>query len=511
MLFYSDQNDCVFVDKPEGWSTHSPGLGQRGLVELYSSRLNLPLLVNHRLDKGTSGALVFAKTKAAAETLRQAFEAHQVKKTYWFVTSGKSEFSQHSIESQIEKEGSQFVSRKSQTPNSKTHFQRIKRSPFFELWQAQPETGKTHQIRLHARDLGIPILGDTIYGGATFPRICLHALELEIPGFPKWICPAPRLFERLGLLRDPKLAEILCEIDRRQRLFNFLGHPTTTLRLVHLPEQNLAIDLLGENLWIHWYQDQDPTTLDLERFELISTILGKPAFIQKRLNRGATNQIAEKWMIHSPQPKWSAVEHHRNFITTYSMNSDQGESYGLFLDQRVNRSRLAQIAHSKRILNLFAYTGGFGIVAAQGGAATTTTVDLSSNTIEWAKTNFKLNGFTGSEHEFFAADCFFFLDRAQKKNRKWDIIVCDPPIFSRSKEGTFRVEQDLKKLLDLCQGCLSPGGWILFSTHYAGWNQQQLKTELKKIFKGLVLDGEVDVDYPIDHALKSFWLQKLSD
>lgn len=510
MLAYREIMDCIFVDKPDGWSTHSPGLGHRGLVELFSSRLNYPFLVAHRLDKTTSGALVFAKTGIVAEKLRQDFQNHRVKKTYLFVTDRTSSQHEYEVESEIDKAGSIFKSvRESKNPNAFTFFRRVKRSPFFELWEAHPRSGKPHQIRLHAKDIGLPILGDEIYGGSRFPRLCLHSRDLHIPDYPLWSCPPPRLFERLGLLKDPELARILCSIDQRQRVFSFLEDRKNTLRLMDFEDQGLALDLLGSQLWLHWYRESNPSPQDLERWGLVSWMLGRPLTIQKRVNRGTDLSPAHRWELGEVPDRWSATEDNKDFLTKYEMRKNQGESYGLFLDQRMNRTRLSEICKGKSLLNLFAYTGGFGVAAAKAGASQVTTVDLSSSTIEWAKENFKLNELPVEAHEFFAADCFFFLDRAAKKGRKWDLIVCDPPIFSRSKEKIFRIEKDFSSLIRMCERLLNPGGWILFSTHYHGWDQKTLKAEIRKFFPGLILEGNVDIDYAPDHPLKSYWLQKL--
>lgn len=476
------------MDKPEGWSTHSLSSGQRGLVELYSSQFHMPLLAPHKLDKTTSGALVFAKTREAAEHLRTCFHEHRVKTCYHFITDRQS--------SQAEFSG-------------RTQMTRIKRSPFFELWQSSSSTSDCEQVRLHAQEVGIPILGDESHGGSSFPRLCLHLRDLEIPDFPTWTCPTPRLFERLGLLKDKELVRILGAIDQRQRLFSFLTNPETTLRLLDFDQDELALDLLGPTLWLHWYRDSDPTPRDLERWTLVAWLLHRPLVLQKRVNRGTQLSPATRWEIGPVKDQWIAVEQNQQLKVHYQFKRNQGESFGLFLDQRSNRSRLSEVAKGKTLLNLFAYTGGFSVVAALSGAAATTTVDLSAATIDWAKENFQLNQIPRESHEFFAADCFFFLDRALKKGRTWDLIVCDPPIFSRNKDQVFRIEKDFGKLLQLCEKALNPGGRLLFSTHYSGWDQNSLRKEIKKVFPGLVLDGQTECDFSQAHPLKSFWLQKL--
>lgn len=148
-------------------------------------------------------------------------------------------------------------------------------------------------------------------------------------------------------------------------------------------------------------------------------------------------------------------------------------------------------------------------MAAAKGSGPVTTVDLSAHTIEWAKRNFELNDLHDSQHEFFAADSFFFLDRAQKRGRRWQIIVCDPPIFSRSKERLFRIDKDYVELLNACRAVLEPGGTIFFSTHYEQWSSTHLEKLLRKNFpEAQISSGQVDRDFPTGASpLKSFFLR----
>lgn len=500
-----ETEDLLFVDKPDGISTHAPDPGLDGYIETWQKHLGRELWVCHRLDKTTSGAMVFAKTKDAANRLRLDFENRRVGKTYWFLTDRKSDREELETSSEITKEGSAFLSNPSApAPNSRTRFTRIKRSPFFELWAAHPESGKPHQIRLHARDLGIPILGDTLYGGSPFARLCLHSVEIRVPGAPAWNCPAPRLFERLGVLKAREIVTALCAIDRRYRQFDFLKDPTMCLRLMEFESEGLQMDLLGPQVWLQWFREADPTPRELERWALVARILGKPMLIQKRWNRGEKTGVAPKWRIDDVQEIWQAEENG----VRYEFRTDSGESHGLFLDQRANRERVREIAAGKSVLNLFAYTGGFGIAAALGGANFVTTVDLSKAAIEWSKRNFELNPEATAEKEFFAADCFFFLERAAKRERKWDIVICDPPIFSRG-ERVFRLEKDLPLLVKLCRSVLSKNGTLFFSTHFEGWDYADIEKILRKNFPTVKIErGRLERDVPQPPCtLKSFFLR----
>lgn len=493
----------VYVDKPAGISTHAVDAGKPGYCEFLSRRLGQKLLVIHRLDKTTSGAMAFATHAERAEEIRRFFVEKKVRKNYWFVTDRHVEAGELSAASLIEKQGSHFVSSPQGAHNAVTHFTRVKRSPFLELWSAMPESGKPHQIRLHARDVGLPILGDPLYGGTPYPRLCLHARTLQFPDEGEWLAPPPRIFERLGLARDLEVAKMLGAMDFRERVFHFLGSPERTLRLIDHEVEGLTADLFGDVLWISWFRPTPPDQRWMERFALIGRVVGKKILLQLRPDRGQKPGPAEQFEIEAIPDKWIA---HENNLQ-YEFRKKSGESSGLFLDQRLNRKKLASLSSGKSILNLFSYTGGFGLAALKSGASHVTCVDLNKSVIHWGQENRKLNRLTSSAEDF-ATDVLFFLERAVHKNRKWDLIICDPPIFGRSQDKVFRIEKDWVRLLDLCRKVLAPKGTIFFSTHYGAWTQESLRHEIHRRFAGVqITDGETDWDFSPQHSLKSFWIQ----
>ncbi|MCV5735203.1 class I SAM-dependent methyltransferase, partial [Escherichia coli] len=97
---------------------------------------------------------------------------------------------------------------------------------------------------------------------------------------------------------------------------------------------------------------------------------------------------------------------------------------GLFLDHKITRRRLGEMAQGKDFLNLFAYTGSATVHAAVGGARSTTTVDMSNTYLNWAKDNMQLNGCIGRQHRFAQGDCLQWLENA---NGEYDLIFIDPP------------------------------------------------------------------------------------
>ncbi len=497
-------NGILYVDKPEGIPTHAPDPGQLGFCEFLQERLRLNLFVVHRLDKTTSGAMAFATSRQTAETIRQSFEAKKVYKRYWFLTDRQSAKNSYEVHSEIVKTGKAFTSDpKAQHPNAHTVLTMVKRSPFYELWQAEPQTGKPHQVRLHARDCGLEILGDTVYGGTPFVRLCLHAMEVRFPSEAPWNSPAPRIFERLGLVRDPEVAALLTALDSRQRLYSFLLTRPKSVRLIDGEVDRITLDSLNDVLWLSWFRNQAPDRHWLERIELLSRMVDRPILIQDRPDRGAQRQPAQKLEVGEVPETWVAQEDG----IQYEFRKSSGESSGLFLDQRLNRRHLGEVSQGRTVLNLFCYTGGFSLSALKNGATMATSVDLSNQVLDWCKKNHELNGLS-EKAEFFASEALFFLERAKSKGRSWDIVICDPPIFSRTQKGTFRIEQDFKKLLLACAAVTSSGGVIFFSTHFSKWSQPSLRAEILKIFpRAKIEDGKVDLDYSPEQALKSFWIQ----
>jgi 23S rRNA G2069 N7-methylase RlmK/C1962 C5-methylase RlmI len=156
----------------------------------------------------------------------------------------------------------------------------------------------------------------------------------------------------------------------------------------------------------------------------------------------------------------------------YKVNLSDYLDTGLFLDRRKIRSLIREEAAGKRVLNLFCYTGSFSICAAAGGAAEIDSVDLSAVYLEWARSNFRLNGLISAKHRdteaerfrFIRADVLKFLENAQKTKLRWDLIILDPPAFSNSKKmaGTLDIQRDHGELLVRCMGLLKPKGTLYF-------------------------------------------------
>jgi 23S rRNA (guanine2445-N2)-methyltransferase / 23S rRNA (guanine2069-N7)-methyltransferase len=137
---------------------------------------------------------------------------------------------------------------------------------------------------------------------------------------------------------------------------------------------------------------------------------------------------------------------------------------GLFLDHRPLRGRIRTMSRGKRFLNLFCYTASVSVYAAAGGAAETTSVDLSQTYLDWAAQNLALNGFGEPQHKLVWGDVLGYL---QSHSAMYDLIFVDPPTFSNSKRADdFDVQRDHVRLLTLCGERLLAGGTILFSNNF---------------------------------------------
>lgn len=155
---------------------------------------------------------------------------------------------------------------------------------------------------------------------------------------------------------------------------------------------------------------------------------------------------------------------------------------GLFLDHRITRSMVRDVAAGKRFLNLFAYTGSFSVYAAAGRAVETTTVDWSNTYLQWAKRNMELNGFVSPAHRFVRDSAVDFVYN-HPRQESYDLAVVDPPTFSNSKrtENLWDVQRDALPLLQQLLLLMTPGGVIYFSNNFRGFKMDASALAAKQI------------------------------
>jgi len=173
-----ENDDFLAIDKPANSSFHNQD-ETLGVNCLLKKQLELDIWPVHRLDKLTSGILLFAKNKSAAKQFGQLFEQKKILKTYIALSDKKPKKKQGTIVGDMQKSrsGSWKLCKTNLNP-AKTHFKSHSLVPKIRLFWITPTTGKTHQIRVALKAIGAPILGDKRYSGNEADRGYLHACRL---------------------------------------------------------------------------------------------------------------------------------------------------------------------------------------------------------------------------------------------------------------------------------------------------------------------------------------------
>jgi tRNA pseudouridine32 synthase/23S rRNA pseudouridine746 synthase len=177
----------VAVDKPAGVATAAGGgIDDEGSLHAWVTRhVGERTFIVHRLDRGTSGAVVFAKTADTHRRLSQAFESREVAKRYLAVVEGHVPRASGEVAERLRTFGSGRVGVDPEGSPAETRYRRLERLRDADLLEVEPQTGRRHQIRVHCYAIGHPVLGDTRYGAdrpvGGAPRLMLHAAELRLP------------------------------------------------------------------------------------------------------------------------------------------------------------------------------------------------------------------------------------------------------------------------------------------------------------------------------------------
>jgi 23S rRNA (cytosine1962-C5)-methyltransferase len=142
----------------------------------------------------------------------------------------------------------------------------------------------------------------------------------------------------------------------------------------------------------------------------------------------------------------------------------RGQKTGFFLDQRDNRDLVRRLSCGLKVLNLFSYTGGFSIAAGKGGASCVTSVDLSPWAVQAAGQHWLENDLDQAKHECVVADAFAYLQQAASQDRKWDLVICDPPSFAPSQQSTGSATTAYSKLAQAASRLVDSGGYLALAS-----------------------------------------------
>ncbi|MBU0943914.1 MAG: class I SAM-dependent methyltransferase [Proteobacteria bacterium] len=479
VVLYRDEKWLV-VNKPSGLSTHRAHEGDLGVVEWLHLYHDLPVHICSRLDKGTSGVLVFALTAEAAAEAQAIHEEDKSEKTYFFIANKSSHTSW-------------ICSQPLENKPCETHFNKVREGTVYALYQAVIHRGRTHQIRRHAAASHIPLLGDEEYGGPIFPRLCLHCGTVNWPGIEHSL--EAGLPEWFAACLDGPSEEVTAQALAEKR-WPFLSSVTNCCRLIHRGEYgtDIAIDKYGDWLCVTGFDESLSAAQLLDGLRTLLATLSRLCCCRggviktNRRDPHKNKLFADLAAWGEPVPE-SFVVQENGLHFRVSLNPHQ--HVGLFLDQRDSRSRICRAAKGKRVANLFAFTCSFSVCSLAAGAEVVFSVDLAAGCLNRGKENIAINQLPDLENgKFVKEDVRKWLARQlRKKHNKpesyihFDLVVCDPPVFASAGRGNyFHVEKEWPTLAHDVYEILGEGGKALFANNHQNGPERFYYNTLTKLF-----------------------------
>ncbi|MCC7128789.1 MAG: 23S rRNA methyltransferase [Anaerolineae bacterium UTCFX2] len=283
------------------------------------------------------------------------------------------------------------------------------------------------------------------------------------------------------------------------------GRDTDALRLVHgesdgLP--GLIVDRYGE-----WIVVQFLTSgVEKWRSEILQSLVSlfKPRGIYERSDvdvrrlEGLEERVGLLW---GEAPPDRVVISEQG--TQFDVDLRRGQKTGFYLDQRRNRLKVKELAAGTEVLDCFCYSGGFSIAALQGGAMSVTGIDVSGAALAQARSNLRLNGFMEDKYAQIEGDVFRVLRQLRDRDRRFDLIVLDPPKFAPTTAQVERAVRGYKDINLLALKLLRSGGVLTTFSCSSGVGMDLFQ----KIVAGAALDAEAqvqlvewlhqDVDHPV--------------
>jgi 23S rRNA (cytosine1962-C5)-methyltransferase len=252
--------------------------------------------------------------------------------------------------------------------------------------------------------------------------------------------------------------------------------PTQAYRLYDrdMPEYPWSVDLYGDQVFLQEYpsrkaSDEDRARQRVEVVDALCQVLSiskSQIFLRTRVRQKGSSQYERQ--SGGADAEFVVEEGGHRFHVNLGDYIDTG----LFLDHRNLRREVASTLRgmgrkTPRLLNLFCYTGAFSVWGACAGAHTTS-VDLSNTYLEWAGRNLELNGIDPEQHILVRSDILRWLPKEVSLGRKYEVIVLDPPTFSRSKkmERDLDVQRDHVEMIQHCLDLLTHDGVLYFSNNF---------------------------------------------
>ncbi|MBO4403867.1 MAG: class I SAM-dependent methyltransferase [Treponema sp.] len=295
---------------------------------------------------------------------------------------------------------------------------------------------------------------------------CMRLYDRDIPEIP--LAVDLYVFLPDDITTKEECARYLIETNavlsenKKEAAFVKEAEKSRTWALLYLYERPYEKDEKEEELWLSLMKKTLSQALEIDESHVIEKIRRHQSAEGKRDQYEKTDSQCIIKGITQEQGQ------------LFSLNLTEYLDTGLFLDHRPLRKIIRETCRGKTVLNLFCYTGSFSVYAAEGGAKRIESVDMSNTYLDWAKENFRLNGFDDeARYVFTRQDATGFLNQKnaevanKDRTNRFDIIILDPPTFSNSKrtEHTLDINRDWSSLVAKCFSILNDGGTLYFSTN----------------------------------------------
>jgi 23S rRNA (cytosine1962-C5)-methyltransferase len=504
MVFRDD--GLLVVDKPPGMPSQASDPEVPDDLPARLRRFSSYLGTHQRLDAETSGLVLFTTERSANASIAAQFEQRRVEKTYLAcVTGWRGKDRRRTLRHTLD--GKPAV----------THVRVIEARADRTMLELELETGRTHQARIQLAQVGAPIAGDRLYGGAPAPRLMLHAVGLGLasPSGKKLALRAPvpaamRAWLENGAGEGCLEDALSLAFERRWGLLRAMprGRETTVFRLVDDEGDalsGLTIDFYAGFAVVSFQGAEDEPQRE-RVLDAVATFGFDGVYEKSRPKHAGSVSVPSTPSrgVAAPSPLTVMEEG-----TPFLVRLDAGLATGFYADQRKNRVRVRDASRGKRVLNLFSYTCAFSVAAARGGASHTVSVDASAAALERGREGFTTAGFDPTAHDFVAMDARAFLERAARRGEKFDVVILDPPSFGRAKGGSFSVATDFAPLCTLAFAVMNDGGAMLASINHQKTSQDRFRRTVQTAARAAAKDVKVrDLPPPLDFPggrLRAVW------
>ncbi len=273
--------------------------------------------------------------------------------------------------------------------------------------------------------------------------------------------------------------------ERRRPLWE--DPDTTAFRLVNgepdgVPE--VTVDVFEDVYVASLYRDFSLAEEEVLLDALVATWKPRSLYLKRRPREARhLANVAKEQLAPEEPARGEAVESlvAKENGLRFLIRPAQGLSVGLYLDMRDTRRWLAGEVRGLSVLNLFAYTCGFGVAATAGGARRSLNVDASRRVLEWGEENARLNDQPVDRYDYVAGDVFEWLGRLARKEETFDVVVADPPSFATTRRSRFSAAKDYASLAEACARVVSPGGRLVACCNLA--------TLAPRRFEAMVAEG----------------------